>query len=380
MTRVLVAVDSFKGSLIAAEAGAAVAAGVRRADPGAAVSALPVSDGGEGFLALAVAHGYAAVPVTVSGPTGEPVETSYAVRRATAGTEVVAEMADACGLLRLPGGVRAPMTASSRGLGEVLAAALVRERPDRVLVGIGGSASTDGGAGMVGALGLHPVDATGRHLPDGGGPLTHVAGLARDEPPDLLARLRATDLRVACDVSAPLTGPTGAAYVFGPQKGASPKQVATLDAALTRWADVVTAATGRDVRERPGTGAAGGVGYAALALLGARLLPGVEVALDLVGFDTALDGVDLVITGEGSLDAQSLLGKAPVGVARRARTRGIPVVAVCGRTTLTKEERDSAGFADVWALSDLEPDPARSMARAAILLQHLVSERLGGRQ
>lgn len=380
MTRVLVAVDSFKGSLIAAEAGAAVAAGVRRADPGAAVSALPVSDGGEGFLALAVAHGYAAVPVTVSGPTGEPVETSYAVRRATAGTEVVAEMADACGLLRLPGGVRTPMTASSRGLGEVLAAALVRERPDRVLVGIGGSASTDGGAGMVGALGLHPVDATGRLLPDGGGPLTDVAGLARDEPPDLLTRLRATDLRVACDVSAPLTGPAGAAYVFGPQKGASPEQVATLDAALDRWADVVTAATGRDVRDAPGTGAAGGVGYAALALLGARLLPGVEVALDLVGFDTALDGVDLVITGEGSLDAQSLLGKAPLGVARRARARGIPVVAVCGRTTLTEEDHDRAGFADVWALSDLEPDPARSMARAAILLQHLVSKRLGGRQ
>jgi len=407
VTRVLVAVDSFKGSLTAAEAGAAVAAGVRRADPGAAVSVLPVSDGGEGFLALAVAHGYAAVPVTVSGPTGEPVETSYAVRRATTGTEVVVEMADACGLLRLPGGVRAPMTASSRGLGEVLAAALVRERPDRVLVGIGGSASTDGGAGMVGALGVHPVDATGRLLPDGGGPLTDVAGLARDddrplpsrtdngpaparsgtghpaagdEPPDLLARLRATDLRVACDVSAPLTGPAGAAYVFGPQKGASPEQVAALDAALTRWADVVTAATGRDVRHAPGTGAAGGVGYAALALLGARLLPGVEVALDLVGFDTALDGVDLVITGEGSLDAQSLLGKAPLGVARRARARGIPVVAVCGRTTLTEEERDRAGFADVWALSDLEPDPARSMARAAILLQHLVSERLGGRQ
>lgn len=379
MTRVLVAVDSFKGSLTAAEAGAAVAAGVRRADPGAA-SVLPVSDGGEGFLALAVAHGYAAVPVTVSGPTGEPVETSYAVRRATAGTEVVAEMADACGLLRLPGGVRTPMTASSRGLGEVLAAALVRERPDRVLVGIGGSASTDGGAGMVGALGLHPVDATGRLLPDGGGPLTDVAGLARDEPPDLLTRLRATDLRVACDVSAPLTGPAGAAYVFGPQKGASPEQVATLDAALDRWADVVTAATGRDVRDAPGTGAAGGVGYAALALLGARLLPGVEVALDLVGFDTALDGVDLVITGEGSLDAQSLLGKAPLGVARRARARGIPVVAVCGRTTLTEEDHDRAGFADVWALSDLEPDPARSMARAAILLQHLVSKRLGGRQ
>ena len=180
--------------------------------------------------------------------------------------------------------------------------------------------------------------------------------------------LRAAEVILAADVDNPLTGPDGAAAVYGPQKGASPAEVALLDEGLRGWAAVVAAATGTDWSHAPGAGAAGGVGFAALAVLGATRRPGVELVLDLAGFEDALDGADLVITGEGSLDAQSLAGKAPVGVARAAARLGIPVVAVTGRSTLTEAELAAAGIAAVYPLSDLEPDPERSRAEAARLL------------
>ena len=361
--RVLVAPDKFKGSLPALAVAEAVASGVRRVRPEVEVATLPVADGGDGTLDAALASGFERVDVTVTGPTGEPVRTAYARRDGTA----VVEMADACGLSRLPGGTPSALDASSRGLGEAVAAAL--DAGCRSLViGIGGSASTDGGAGMVAALGGRLLDADGKPLPDGGAGLDRLARLDLE---GLHPALAETEVVVACDVDNPLTGPHGAAAVYGPQKGASLDDVARLDLALTGWADVVAATTGSDVRDRAGAGAAGGVGFAALGLLGASLRPGIELMLDLLGFEGRVAGCHLVVTGEGSLDAQSLHGKAPVGVAVAAGRHGVPVVAVCGRRTLDEATLAGAGIGAAYALLDVEPDPATCMRDAARLLETL---------
>ena len=232
----------------------------------------------------------------------------------------------------------------------------------RIILGVGGSASTDGGAGLLQALGARVLDASGEPVRPGGASLRDVAAL---DLTGLHPALHGAEIILAADVDNPLTGPDGAAEVYGPQKGASPAEVAALDAGLRRWAAVVAAAVGRDWSQAPGAGAAGGVGFAALAVLGATRRPGIELVLDLAGFETALDGADLVITGEGSLDAQSLAGKTPVGVARAAARRGIPVVAVAGRSTLTEAELAAAGIAAVYPLTDLEPDLERCRAEAA---------------
>ena len=361
--RVLVAPDKFKGSLPALAVAEAVASGVRRVRPEVEVATLPVADGGDGTLDAALASGFERVDVTVTGPTGEPVRTAYARRDGTA----VVEMADACGLSRLPGGTPSALDASSRGLGEAVAAAL--DAGCRSLViGIGGSASTDGGAGMVAALGGRLLDADGKPLPDGGAGLDRLARLDLE---GLHPALAETEVVVACDVDNPLTGPHGAAAVYGPQKGASLDDVARLDLALTGWADVVAATTGSDVRDRAGAGAAGGVGFAALGLLGASLRPGIELMLDLLGFEGRVASCHLVVTGEGSLDAQSLHGKAPVGVAAAAGRHGVPVVAVCGRRTLDEATLAGAGIGAAYALLDVEPDPATCMRDAARLLETL---------
>lgn len=362
---VVVACDKFKGSLTGREVVAAILAGLTDARPGIAARAVVVADGGDGTLDAALAAGFRRVPVTVSGPTGEPVETAYAERDGVA----VVEMADACGLVRLPGGHPAPMTASSRGLGEVVAAALGAGLRT-IVVGIGGSASTDGGSGMLTALGARLLDATGAPVGPGGGGLRDLAAVDLSGLHPGLAESRVT---VACDVDNPLLGPCGAAAVFAPQKGADAAQVAELDAGLAQLADVVGEQCGREHAERPGAGAAGGVGWAALAVLGARMRAGIDLVLDLARFDEVLEGARLVITGEGSLDGQTLLGKAPAGVARAARRAGVPVVAVCGRSLLTPAEAAGAGIEAVYALADLEPDPAVSMREAAALLRRVAA-------
>jgi glycerate kinase len=362
VTTVLVAPDKFKGSLTAAQVAAAVGVGLRRVVD-VDVVAVPVADGGDGTVAAALAAGYDAVPVTAAGPTGEPVGTTYARLDDLA----VIEMADASGLARLPGGVPQPLTATSRGLGEVMAAA-VDAGCRRLVLGIGGSASSDAGAGMLAALGARLRDATGAELPDGGGPLGDLAEI--DLQP-VRERMAGVTVTVACDVDNPLTGPRGAAAVYGPQKGAHADEVATLDAHLARFADVVSAATQADVRDEPGAGAAGGVGYAALAALGARLRPGIDLVLDLVGFHERLAAADLVITGEGSLDEQTLHGKAPAGVAAAAAARAVPVIAVCGRTMLEPARVRAAGIHTAYPLTDLEPDVQRCIAEAAPLLERL---------
>jgi glycerate 2-kinase len=367
--KIVVAPDKFKGSLPATEVATAIAAGLRAGRPDAELVTIPVADGGEGTVDAAVAAGFERVPVTAAGPTGDPVRASYARR----GEVAVVELAGVCGLARLPAGPcssrAAPLTASSFGAGEVLRAAL-EAGGQRLILGVGGSASTDGGAGLLQALGARVLDARGEPIRPGGpalggGALREVAAL---DLSGLHPGLRAADIILAADVDNPLTGPDGAAEVYGPQKGASPAEVALLDEGLRRWAAVVAAAVGQDWSHAPGAGAAGGVGFAARAVLGARSRPGIGLVLELAGFAAALDGADLVITGEGSLDAQSLAGKAPVGVARAAARLGIPVVAVAGRSTLTEAELAAAGIAAVYPLSDLEPDPERSRAEAARLL------------
>ena len=358
--RVVLAPDKFKGSAAAAEVARALAAGLAGARPHVEIVVLPVADGGEGTLAAAASAGYALVPVTAEGPTGQPVATAFAQRGDTA----VVELADVTGLRRLPGPL-APLAASTYGVGQVLATALDHGATQLVL-GIGGSASTDGGAGLLQALGLRLLDAGGADLRRGGAAL---AGLDLIDPSGLDRRPQS--VLVASDVDNPLLGALGAAAVFGPQKGATPAEVALLDSALARWATLTEAVTGRDVAGAPGAGAAGGTGFGALAYLGARLVPGVELVLDLIGFDAAVAGADLVITGEGSLDAQSLRGKAPIGVARAAARHGIPVVAVAGRITLSQAQVREAGFAAAYSLADLEPDPEASMANAGELLREI---------
>jgi glycerate kinase len=364
--RVLVACDKFKGSLTAGEVAERIAAGITAEAPDADVLRVPVADGGDGTLDAAEAAGFRRVPVTVTGPTGQRVHTSYVVRSEWA----VVEMADACGLLRLPSGELRPMTSSSRGLGEVIAAALTAGYR-RLLIGIGGSASTDGGAGMLAALGARLLDESGRELRDGG---SELARLDRIDLSGLHPALASADLTVASDVTNPLLGEHGASAVFAPQKGAAPADVVVLEAALQRFADIVTATTGRDDRGVPGAGAAGGVGYAVQAVLGARMRPGIEVVLDLSDFDRLVEGAALVITGEGSLDLQTLLGKTPAGVARAATLAGVPVVAVCGRALLDSQAVASTGIAAVYALSTLEPDPAASMRDAGPLLERLSAQ------
>ncbi len=361
MTRVLLAPDKFKGTLTAAEVAAHLSAGIADVRPDVEVVWVPVADGGEGTLAAALAAGFTRVPVVAAGPTGEPVTTGFGRRGETA----VVELAEVSGLSRLPGGEPAPLTASSSGTGEVLRAAL-DAGCTRIILGIGGSACTDGGAGMATALGARVADAAGVAVAPGGAALSQAASL---DLSGLHPALAEAELLVASDVDNPLLGPRGAAAVYGPQKGASPEHVAQLDAALTRWADLVADATGTDVRETPGAGAAGGVGFGALAILGARLEPGVELLFGLTGFHRALSGADLVVTGEGSVDEQTLHGKAPAGVAAAARAAGVPTVVVAGRCELDEATLAAAGVTAAYTLEELSDDREELFSRPGPLIQ-----------
>jgi glycerate kinase len=392
--RVVVAPDKFEGSLTAGQAAQAIRAGLLRARPDAEVVGLPLGDGGAGTLEALVAAGFQPVPVLASGPTGEPVQATIAVdgpsiglaRRPTSSDPgdlaahdrdararlCFVEMAEASGLKRLPGGRRAPLAATTYGTGELLEAALDRG-VRRLVLGIGGSATTDGGAGMAAALGVRFLDDAGDELPPGGAALLR---LARVDAAGLDPRLREVEVTVAADVDNPLVGPEGAAHVFAPQKGAGPDEVLLLDSALRRYARVLAADLGVDLADTPGAGAAGGLGAGAIAFLGARIRSGIELVLELVGFNRAVVTADLVVTGEGKLDAQSLRGKAPVGVARAATAHGVPVVALAGVVEVAGRELRAAGFEEAHALTELEPDPARCMAEAAPLLERL-AERVG---
>ena len=361
--RVVIASDKFKGSLTATEVAQALAAGMLDVLPRLQTVLLPVADGGDGTVAAALSAGYDKITVDAVGPAGEQVRAPYALH----GDRAVVELAAVVGLSMLPGGRLDPLRSSTYGLGLVIADA-IRRGATTVVLGLGGSASTDGGAGMVQALGARLLDADGHDLQPGGGALANLAHL--DLAP-LRARLEAVKIIVASDVDNPLLGPNGAAAVFGPQKGAQPQDVQMLERGLRHWSELVSQATKRNDTERPGAGAAGGAGYAALAVLNAEIRPGIELILDLIDFDAKVAGADLVVTGEGSLDEQSLAGKAPVGVARAAAKAGVPVIAVAGRLQLSEQRLQDAGISAAYPLSDLEPDPDRSIANASTLLRQL---------
>jgi glycerate 2-kinase len=362
--RVVVAADKFKGSLSAADVTVRVAAGLALAGFGGEVAAVPVADGGDGTVDAAVSAGYRRVDIGVRGPVGQAVTASFALLDGTA----VIEAAQACGLTLLPPDELAPLTATSRGVGELILAA-TRMGAKRIVLGVGGVATTDGGAGLVRALGAQLADESGRQLPPGGAALNRLASLDLSR----LADLSGVEFWLASDVDNPLLGPSGAATVYGPQKGASGDDVRVLEAGLARWADIAQAAVAARAADQPGAGAAGGLGFAALLFLGARMRPGIELLLELASFSERMDGARLVITGEGSLDAQTLHGKAPVGVARAAaaHTPPVPVVAVAGRCTLTRDELRAVGISAAYAVTDIESDLDRAMANAGPLVERL---------
>jgi glycerate kinase len=374
--RVVIAPDKFKGSLSAPDVARHLETGLQAATGhNLDVIRIPVADGGEGTLDAAVGSGFTRRSAVVSGPTGQRIRSEFAVR----GREAVIEMAAASGLAVLPGGAgetggrpdsASAKAATSLGTGELIRAAL-DAGCRQIILGVGGSANTDGGAGVLQGLGAKLLDADGNELPPGG------AALARLDWIDFSgfdSRLDDARFVLASDVDNPLLGAEGAPAIFGPQKGATPEDVATLDAALAHFVDVLSAEIGpraRKAADAPGAGAAGGVGYAAIAALAATRRPGIDVVLEFTGLADRLAGADLVITGEGSLDEQSLLGKTPMGVARAAGRAGVPVVAVCGRTTLTPEQQKDSGFRQVYPLTSLEAKVEICIAEAGPLLEQL---------
>ena len=362
--RIVVAPDSFKGSLSAEDAAVAIAEGITRVLPDVELILRPIADGGEGTVAAALRARYLPMPARVAGPDGRPVDATIA----RDGDTAVVELAGAAGLGLLA--EPAPLSAGTAGVGELLRAAL-DDGARRIVLGIGGSATTDGGAGMLQALGVRLLDEDGGELAPGGAAL---ARLDRVDVSGLDPRFRNVDLVVASDVDNPLTGPAGAAAVFGPQKGASPADVAVLDAALTRYAAVLARDLGVDVAALPGAGGAGGTAAGAVAVLGARVVSGARLVCDLVRLDEALDGAALVITGEGALDEQTLRGKGPAEVAARAGRAGVPCLGLAGVVRLTGGQLTAAGFARGSALTDVEPDVRRCLADPAPILTRLAAD------
>jgi glycerate 2-kinase len=364
VSHVVIAPDKFKGTLTAVQVAAHLAAGLERACPGVPTVKVPVADGGDGTVTAAEAAGYRRVEIAVRGPTGRPVTAAFALAEGTA----VIESAQACGLDKLPGGAYAPLTASSYGVGELIVAA-ARMRAKRIVLGLGGVASTDGGAGLVTALGARLLDESGAELRPGGAALARLGRIDLSKLHDLSG----TEFIVATDVDNPLLGELGAAAVYAPQKGATAEDVRFLEDGLARWADLTEQALGRVRRHDQGAGAAGGLGFAALAFLGATMRPGIELMLDLVSFGRRLAGACLVITGEGALDTQTLHGKAPAGVARAtaAVAPDLPVIAVAGMCSLTSDQLRSIRICRAYALTDIELDLGRCRSEAGPLLEDL---------
>jgi glycerate kinase len=325
--RVLIAPDKFRGTLNARQAAEAVAAGWRRVRPHDELDLAPMADGGEGTMAaLVAALGGVVVRATVHGPRGDPVRAAFGVAGSAGGRVAIVEMASASGLGLLSDERRDPRRTSSRGTGELIRAAL-DHAPERLIVGLGGSATNDGGAGMAQALGAQMLDRGGREIGGGGAALVD---LDRIVVRDLDLRLAAVRFVAASDVDNPLTGPAGASAVYCPQKGASAEDVVLLDRALGHLAAIAERDLGVDLRDEPGAGAAGGMGFGLMAFLGARVRPGVDVVAEALGLSARMAEADLVITGEGRLDAQSLRGKVPAGVLRLATELSVPALVVCG--------------------------------------------------
>jgi glycerate kinase len=337
---ILVATDKFKGTLTAAAAASAMTAGARRAFPDARFEIQPLADGGEGTVgALLAGVGGRLVSGVITGPLGAPVQAAYGPLD---DDSIAIEVATATGLAQLSPAQYAPLEATSRGVGDLVSIVMEEHFGAQILIGIGGTASTDGGAGAATALGYRFLDTRGRELPPGGGALLRLARIDPDN-----AR-RAGGVVGLWDVANPLLGARGSARVYGPQKGATPEEVELLEEALATLAERIHIDLGLNVADMPGSGAGGGLGAGLVAFMGAELRPGAGAIAGAVGLESKIGGADLVITGEGSLDRQSLEGKVPAGVAELSRKAGVPCVAVAGRIELSEEELRAAGF-HAWA-------------------------------
>ncbi|WP_198547944.1 glycerate kinase [Bifidobacterium longum] len=365
MTRYLCAPDSFKESLTAMEAARAMAQGIENADHDAEVRCLPMADGGEGTArALVDATGGSMRAVPVHDPLGRPVEGHFGLL--ADGTTAVVETAEASGLALLEAKERNPLIASSYGTGELMLAA-VRSGAKRIIVGLGGSATNDAGAGLLQALGVRLLDKNGNDLAHGGAAL---ANLTTIDISTMDPALKNVAITAACDVTNPLTGPTGASAVFGPQKGVSKDDVATLDAALAHFAQVIDSQLGVAVNDVPGAGAAGGIGAALKGFLNAEFRPGIAIVIEQSGLDAAAQWADVVFTGEGSIDFQTKFGKTPAGVAETAKRHGKPVIAVAGHIGTGIDELHEVGIDAVFgiapgaaSLSELLADAAANVTR-----------------
>ncbi len=357
--KVVIAPNTFKGSLSAPEAAAAIARGVREAFPDAEVVEVPVADGGDGTVeALVSAHRGEYRTVEVEGPLGDPVQATYGLIEA--GRTGVVELASASGLTLIPAERRDPRKTSTYGFGQLLEA--VRAAGvERIIAGIGGSATNDGGVGMAQALGYRLLDSAGADLPRGGAAL---ARLARIDSSGFDPAWRSVKVMVACDVTNPLTGPLGASAVYGPQKGADEAAIRELDAALANFAAVIERELGKKVADVPGAGAAGGAGAGLIAFLDATLVPGATLVVGASGFDAKLKDADLVITGEGQADAQTGYGKAPGEVAKRAKAARIPVLLIAGSKGPGWEALRGLGVTAVVTL-DEEGDNLQQLMRDA---------------
>ncbi|EJC1154029.1 glycerate kinase [Cronobacter sakazakii] len=380
LKKIVIAPDSFKESLSAMDVAKAIEAGFREIYPQAHYVCVPMADGGEGTVeAMVAATGGQIITTPVTAPLGNKVDSFFGLLGD--GETAVVEMAAASGLHLVPTAQRDPRITTSYGTGELILAALERG-VKAIIIGIGGSATNDGGAGMMQALGARFLDGEGRELAPGG------AALARLERLDLSAldpRLAQVSVTAACDVDNPLCGEKGASAVFGPQKGATPAMVTELDAALRRFGEQLEAATGKAIISAPGAGAAGGMGAALLGMLNAELRPGIEIVIESLGLAQAVRDADLVITGEGRLDSQSIHGKTPVGVARVAKQFQRPVVAIAGSLTpdyqIVHEHGIDAAFSVIdrivtlqEALDDAERN-LRVTARNVAALWHLAENR-----
>lgn len=337
--KIVIAPDSFKGSLTALEVADAAARGVEAIDPEAEVVEVPMADGGEGTVqSLVDATGGSLITERVTGPLGDPVDAIYGLLGDD--ESAVIEMAAASGLPLVPEDRRNPLKTTTCGTGELIAAALDEGRR-KLIVGIGGSATTDAGAGMAQALGVRLLDENGEQIGYGGEELARLATIEMSEADP---RLQDAEIRVACDVDNPLYGERGAAHVYGPQKGASPEDVEVLDENLRHFADIVQRDLGLDVRDIPGAGAAGGLGAGLVAFCGATLEPGIEIVIDAVDLPSAMRGADLCITGEGAVDASTAYGKTPAGVASVAMKQDVPVIAIAGGVAFDAVSLHDRGF------------------------------------
>lgn len=367
--RIVIAPDSFKGSLTGAEVAEAMARGVRRVVQGAELTLLPLSDGGEGLVeSLVAASGGELVDYYVTGPLGEQVNATLGLMGG--GQTAVIEMAQASGLILVPDERKNPLVTTTYGTGELMKKALDRGCK-HFIVGLGGSATNDGGMGMAQALGFRFLDEAGKDLGPGGAELLRLAKIDRS---GMDPRLQQVRIQVACDVNNPLTGPQGAAAIYGPQKGATPEMVELLDRALGNFGRILREDLGQDVAEIPGAGAAGGLGACLMGLLAGTLVSGIELVLDVLGFAEKTKGADLVLTGEGKLDAQSAYGKVPVGVAKLAATLGVPTVVVAGAVLPDAEFLHDWGIGAYFSITNRPMSLKEAMEEAADLVELKVSE------